>query len=217
MPGPPSHMPGVLGARPGMPAGPLGLLQSPMPVKAGPPGLLGPPPVAAVSVGALGGQGPMDLEEQEFEEGRDSGSDRDRERERRDGVHRNRREKDGDRRSGGRWEDRGERRDRDDRGRDAEHCGKKIKLDSEFEEKISRVTAVRSDEPTVEYRNILAKLHELRKKNSRLTPPLSSSSVTALKRVLVDVKIGDDPVLLAKEICKDEEMCNTLELLLTNN
>lgn len=117
MPGP-GPLPGVLGAPPGMPGGPPGLLQSPRPALAGPPGLLGPPPGAAVPGGAPGGPGPMDLEEQdgrEHEDRRDRGRDRDRDRDRRD-----RSERDGDRRSGGRWEERDDRRDRGDRGRDGE-------------------------------------------------------------------------------------------------
>lgn len=134
MPGPPGQMPGVLGAPPGMPAGPPGLLQSPRPAMAGPPGLLGPPPGAAVPMGAPGGQGPMDLEEQEFDERRDRGRDRDRDRERGDRGHRDRGERDGDRKSSGRWEDRDDRRDRDrgDRGRDADRGREERRGSSRF-------------------------------------------------------------------------------------
>ena len=99
---------------------------------------------------------------------------------------------------------------------DDHHLTKKRKLDIEFEEKIARITAQSSVNPTEELRNILSKLHELRLNNSIISSTLSSSSVTAHKRLLFDVKIGDDPVLLAKEICNNEEMCNALELLINN-
>ena len=99
---------------------------------------------------------------------------------------------------------------------DQQNKKKRLKISSGFEEKISRITKQSSSiqDPGEEYRKVLGKLHELRLKNASKCSSLSSSTVADLQTLLTDVKIGDDPLNLMKEICKNEEMFLALESLL---
>ena len=91
---------------------------------------------------------------------------------------------------------------------------KRLKLDGEFDEKVLRITGKSGSDPCEKYREVLTQLQELRLKNSNKSSTLSSSSVTALKNLLTDVKLGDDPVQLIKELCKNEDIFDALESVL---
>ena len=91
---------------------------------------------------------------------------------------------------------------------------KRLKLDGEFDEKVLRITGKSGSDPCEKYREVLTQLQELRLKNSNKSSTLSSSSVTALKNLLTNVKLGDDPVQLIKELCKNEEIFDALESVL---
>ena len=81
-----------------------------------------------------------------------------------------------------------------------------VKDEESFEFKLQRITGCNLVDHNEKYEKVLDKLHTMRSKISREIAPFSAEAVSQLKSLITDVNVDSDPVCLAKEILKNEEV-----------